>query len=323
VLHQFRNPLTAVRTFGKLLLKRLQPKDRNRAVAESIVRESDRLQDLLQQLSAAASFTIPSLPSERPQIQPSEHPGVSPTAPFLSDYPSDQRMVDVVASSSDPSPQFSADPVKALIGHTLQLRPQSLTAILQPLLLSAQAIAQDRGIELQYGAAPHLPHILADESAVREILNNLIDNALKYTPTGGQVTIITGLQSFIAQASPALGTAILDSGPGIPEEDQPYLFQRHFRGVQAEGSIPGTGLGLAIAQQIVQQMQGHIDIFSPIHRCPPHMLDAITSIQTPSPPDNSANDDENAYRHSGLDPTQGTLFIVWIPVALNSAIAPS
>ena len=48
LLHQFRNPLTALRTFGKLLMKRLQPGDKNREVATSIVRESERLQELLQ-----------------------------------------------------------------------------------------------------------------------------------------------------------------------------------------------------------------------------------------------------------------------------------
>jgi signal transduction histidine kinase len=53
LLHQFRNPLTALRTFGKLLLKRLRPGDKNQEVASSIVRESDRLQELLQQFDAA------------------------------------------------------------------------------------------------------------------------------------------------------------------------------------------------------------------------------------------------------------------------------
>ena len=62
ILHQFRNPLTALRTFGKLLVKRLQPLDRNRTVAESIVRESDRLQELLTQLNETATLPMPALP---------------------------------------------------------------------------------------------------------------------------------------------------------------------------------------------------------------------------------------------------------------------
>lgn len=61
LLHQFRNPLTALRTFGKLLLKRLIPGDANRTVADNIVRESDRLQELLQQFDQVIDLTVDDL----------------------------------------------------------------------------------------------------------------------------------------------------------------------------------------------------------------------------------------------------------------------
>jgi signal transduction histidine kinase len=60
---------------------------------------------------------------------------------------------------------------------------------------------------------------------------------------------------------------VADTGPGIPPEDLQHLFTRHYRGVQAQTEIPGTGLGLAIAQELMHQMQGEIQLFSPASSC--------------------------------------------------------
>jgi signal transduction histidine kinase len=59
------------------------------------------------------------------------------------------------------------------------------------------------------------------------------------------------------------GIAIGDTGPGIPLADQAHIFERHYRGVQADGQTPGTGLGLAIVKDLITAMEGHIDIISP------------------------------------------------------------
>jgi signal transduction histidine kinase len=59
---------------------------------------------------------------------------------------------------------------------------------------------------------------------------------------------------------------VTDNGAGIPDGDLAQLFQRHFRGVQAATAIPGTGLGLSIARELMQQMQGEIQVFSPLRR---------------------------------------------------------
>ncbi len=55
----------------------------------------------------------------------------------------------------------------------------------------------------------------------------------------------------------------MTNGPGIPPEDLEHLGERHYRGVQAQTEIPGTGLGLRIAKQLIEQMQGEIEVFSP------------------------------------------------------------
>ncbi|MDZ8224544.1 ATP-binding protein [Nostoc sp. ChiVER01] len=251
LLHQFRNPLTALRTFGKLLLKRLRPADTNRNVANSIVRESDRLQELLQQFDQVINLTEADL---APLHLPEE--------------------VFVEATI-----QKDAKPPLLLPGTGDKAVDCSLADILEPLLISAKAIAQERKLKLITEIQQNSPLVRANVKALREVLTNIIDNALKYTPTGGKILIQAGQEKANFQ-----GIVISDNGPGIPPQDLEHLGERHYRGVQAQTEIPGTGLGLAIAKQLIEQMQGEIEIFSP----------AINSkITSPNAP--------------------GTTFIIWLP----------
>lgn len=226
LLHQFRNPLTALRTFGKLLLKRMLPGDANRAVADSILRESDRLTQLLQQFDQAIDLSL-----DDDQIK----------------LPAPQLMEATV----EPVPQLSL----------LASNPNNLCLIadvLKPLLVSASAIAEERNLDLLADIPPNLPPVRADANQLREVLSNLIDNALKYTPAGGKIYVQAGLKQDNLQ-----GIAISDTGEGIPPEDLEHLFERHYRGVKADSEIPGTGLGLAIAKDLIELVQGKIEVFSP------------------------------------------------------------
>lgn len=244
LLHQFRNPLTALRTFGKLLIKRLRPGDANYSVAEGIVRESDRLQELLQQFDAALDWG-----TEAPLLN-----AASETPPTV-DVPGKTRTQPALASSET---SLLLPEANWVTGALLHIEPHLIETVLAPLLTSAEAIAQDRQLHLQTIVPNGLPPVLIDPKALREVLNNLIDNALKYTPAGGQV--------YIAVQPQAKQQAIViaDTGPGIPPQDLEHLFERHYRGVQATTGIPGTGLGLAIARDLIRQMQGEIQIISPV-----------------------------------------------------------
>ena len=257
LLHQFRNPLTALRTFGKLLVRRLRPEDGNREVASGIVRESDRLQELLKQFDAAIDLGA---------------------ADFLPE--------DGLAQLEAQMPP--ALPPSLLTGTALNLEPHSLVEILEPLLMSAEAIAQDRQLTLRVDLPLRVPPVICDLKALREVLSNLLDNALKYTPAQGSIAVRAGLQ-YSTQRGQMQGVAIADTGPGIPGVDLVHLFERHYRGVQAQGEIPGTGLGLAIAQELVQQMQGEIQIFSPV--ADSGLIDLLPEPMT----------------------ALGTVFIVWLP----------
>jgi signal transduction histidine kinase len=99
---------------------------------------------------------------------------------------------------------------------------------------------------------------LAEASALQEVLGNLIENALKYSGAGRQVWVqvtIEGDRQLIR---------VIDNGPGIPASDLGRIFDRHYRGVQAQGSKPGSGLGLAIARDFVEQMGGALRVISPV-----------------------------------------------------------
>ncbi|TBR58152.1 GAF domain-containing protein [Mastigocladus laminosus UU774] len=255
LLHQFRNPLTALRTFGKLLLKRLRPGDPNREVAESIVRESDRLQELLKKFDEVIDF------------------GVENLAPLK--LPEQQEIFVEATVEKEHKPAL------LLPGTGEKEADCYIAEILQPLLVSAQAIAQERNLQLTTNIPSHLPLVHANRKALTEVFSNIIDNALKYTPAGGKILIEAGQQKDNLQ-----GVAITDTGPGIPVQDLEHLGERRYRGVQAQTTIPGTGLGIAIAKQLIEQMQGEIEVKSPA------LNSAITSPQTP-----------------------GTTFIVWLPIA--------
>ncbi|QSJ15886.1 sensor histidine kinase [Nostoc sp. UHCC 0702] len=259
LLHQFRNPLTALRTFGKLLLKRLRPGDPNRDVGTNIVRESDRLQELLQQFEKVIDWTQADF---GPRSLPENEVFVEATV------------------------QKQPKPALLLPGTGDQAVDCAVAELLAPLLVSAKAIAQERNLQLQAEIPPNLPLVRVNIKALQEVLSNIIDNALKYTPAGGKISVQTGQEKANFQ-----GIAISDTGPGIPAEDLQHLGERHYRGVQAQTEIPGSGLGLAIAKQLIEQMQGEIEIFSP----------AINSqLASPDAP--------------------GTTFIIWLPICQESTV---
>ncbi|MBR8833645.1 MAG: HAMP domain-containing histidine kinase [Stigonema ocellatum SAG 48.90 = DSM 106950] len=274
LLHQFRNPLTALRTFGKLLLKRLRPADANREVAASIVRESDRLQELLLQFDQVIDLTVADLEQ---LVLPQNEVFVEATVEQDTPVASAGKPKDVPHAES-PQPKLLKMAL-LLPGGGEKEADCTVTDVLEPLLVSAKAIAQERNLQLIAEIPPNLPSVRAHVKVLREVLTNIIDNALKYTPPGGKILVQAGQEKGNYQ-----GIAISDTGPGIPPQDLEHLGERHYRGVQAQTEIPGTGLGLAIAKQLTEQMQGEIQVHSPA------LASLIASPNTP-----------------------GTTFIIWLP----------
>ena len=155
-------------------------------------------------------------------------------------------------------------PVSAFLlpSSTLPLSSVDLGTVLGLILSSVEAIAQEKQIQLNTIISDNLSPIVGNTAALREIFSNLIDNALKYTPSEGKVRVTMGLISSTGTHQ-WQGVEIADTGYGIPQKDQDHIFERHYRGIQAEGDIPGTGLGLAIVKELVEKMRGKIEISSP------------------------------------------------------------
>ncbi len=115
-------------------------------------------------------------------------------------------------------------------------------------------LAEEKGIRLQCTATQPV-QVEGDRTRVKQIIVNLVDNAIKYTPDGGAVNVIVSSQN---------GTALVevkDNGPGIPEAALPHIFERFYRADEVHSrDIDGAGLGLAIVQSIVTAHGGTVSI---------------------------------------------------------------
>ncbi len=122
--------------------------------------------------------------------------------------------------------------------------------------------AEQMGIRLVTDLPVDLPANSMDPDRITQVLNNLVGNALRYTPKNG--TILIKAESLPAPAA-FLRVSVSDSGPGIDPAILPHLFDRFFRGEQARtGSGGGSGLGLAIVKQLVEAHGGEVEAVSPI-----------------------------------------------------------
>lgn len=97
-----------------------------------------------------------------------------------------------------------------------------------------------------------LPPTIGNPIRLRQMISNLVNNAIKYTPTGGEIRV-----SGHAEGGQLI-LQVCDNGPGIPAADQPYIFDKFYRGSNAGSNISGTGLGLAIVKSIVENHAGRI-----------------------------------------------------------------
>ena len=148
----------------------------------------------------------------------------------------------------------------------LQLAPSNgdLIVYLRFQLESFHSYAQSRGIDLQFRTElPHLP-MAFDHDKIQTILVNLISNALKFTPGGGQVTLtLHSSPSTQAQHPEQVVLELSDTGVGIPEDQLERIFDRFY---QVDGSTTrkseGSGIGLALVQELVRLMQGKITVSS-------------------------------------------------------------
>jgi two-component system OmpR family sensor kinase len=139
-------------------------------------------------------------------------------------------------------------------GAPLELKPQDLGAVAQ----EATRIARDAAggkVSVEYALSEHKIIAVFDRSRVRQALSILLDNAVKYTPEGGEVRV------WVHESDGQVGVTVHDTGVGIPEEELPHIFERFYRTDEARPR-GGAGLGLAIARQIAEAHGGTIEVRS-------------------------------------------------------------
>ncbi len=138
----------------------------------------------------------------------------------------------------------------------LNLGQAQLSAIVKGAIEEVELLAADAKVKLVVHFAPDLPAFPGDEGRLKQVVRNLLTNAIKFTPEGGQVTI-----SGEARRN-QIELAIRDTGRGISPEHLPRIFERFYQVARGQGSRGGQGLGLAIVKTIVERHQGSITVES-------------------------------------------------------------
>jgi two-component system phosphate regulon sensor histidine kinase PhoR len=133
----------------------------------------------------------------------------------------------------------------------LRLRPTPVADVVLPPLERLSPQAERANLNMRVALPADLPPVLADAERARQVVTNLVHNAIKFTPAGGQVEIMAEV------AGGEVIVSVRDTGVGIPAYDLSRIFERFYKADRARSSS-GTGLGLAIAKHIVQAHAGRI-----------------------------------------------------------------
>ena len=147
----------------------------------------------------------------------------------------------------------------------LEINPQPalLNELTDMLIANRCTLAESEGLVLEHHPAEPGPTTLVDRKRMTQVLNNLVENAIHYTPEGGKIAVSTGTRE--ADGRTWATVTVTDTGMGISEEELPHIFERFFRGAEPQSmQISGSGLGLAIAKEIVDLHGGRITVESKV-----------------------------------------------------------
>jgi len=177
----------------------------------------------------------------------------------LVEEPHDECWLDIVKTINTGASALRAridellDLAKGEVGILeVQTAPVDLLQMLRDELDSVAPIAKGRGQSLNLELPPSLPLVQADLGRIRQVVANLLDNALKFTPKGGRIK----LRAYSRDTYVAI--EVQDSGPGIAEADQDRLFEPYQRLARDKGRVSGLGLGLALSKRLVELHGGQI-----------------------------------------------------------------
>jgi len=141
----------------------------------------------------------------------------------------------------------------------LELDRLSVSQFVQSCIETTQRSASEKNLRVSVNLKTSLPDIAADRRRLAEVLQNLLDNAVQYTPSGGRITVSASSDGDEVEFT------VSDTGIGIPKVDQPRIFERFYRvDVARSREVGGTGLGLSIAKHLVEAHGGRIWVESEV-----------------------------------------------------------
>ncbi len=140
---------------------------------------------------------------------------------------------------------------------SMEFLPVEIRPVINRCLSILEKPARDKRLSVAVEAVEPLPKVLGDETRLSQVILNLLDNAVKYTPEGGAIKVI------VSKGDKFLRVDVADTGTGIPEKDLPRIFERFYRVDKARSrELGGTGLGLSIVKHIVLAHGGEVFVRS-------------------------------------------------------------
>lgn len=272
-LHQIKNPLQALRTYGKLLQRRIADFD------GTDLDNSKQLLDLAEHLMVQSDRVINRLRPVEILVDSMESPlrAIGPTSAFDNTRGRWQTPLlpqnDTKAPGAPPSyvsmppllppevqQQTSATDSIAHQQDSMKIEMTFIEDTLEAVFSGFKGIASDTGMSFEVKVTDELPGIFTCPEAVQEIVTNVLDNAFKYVkPFRGQDGSVLVTMEPSQGSGRGVSIRIEDNGPGIDPQDQLRIFKRGYRGNNSE-TADGTGLGLHIAFNLVKKLGGTISV---------------------------------------------------------------
>ena len=243
ISHELRTPITTAKLYTALL-QRISPEESEekwRQYLDALAQETDWLARLVQDI-----LQISHIDTGRLEMKP--------------------RLVflDELSETTVASHRALAQERGLTLDHLLE-KPGTLAISWPEALLGdsdSAGLGLGRAQSSRRAVEPSAPLVtLVDPERMVQVLNNLVGNAIRYTPEGGEVVVSVGKKEMDGRAWATVTVA--DTGMGIPEEELPHIFERFFRGEKPRAmQLSGTGLGLAIVKEIVELHGGRVTVES-------------------------------------------------------------
>lgn len=161
-------------------------------------------------------------------------------------YTSSQRMVYLIADLLNVSRLRTGK-------FVIEAVPTNLADLVAGEVSQLKGTAKARGIKLAYHKPENFPTLMLDETKIRQVVMNFIDNAIYYTPTGGHISV------ELVETPKTVEFRVVDDGLGVPKSEQHHLFTKFYRAENARKARPdGTGLGLFMAKKVIVSQGGGI-----------------------------------------------------------------